>query len=139
METKLKKGIVFKADTVEEMAKKMNVDPKVLQQTLDRYNEFAAKKEDPDFGKTTFTQLINKPPYYFGTETQDVHFSCGGLRITPQAQVVDVNGKVIPGLYAAGETTGGIHGTNRAGGNALIDNFVFGRIAGQQAAATAAK
>ena len=139
LETKLKKGIVFKADTVEEMAKKMNVDPKVLQQTLDRYNEFAAKKEDPDFGKTTFTQLINKPPYYFGTETQDVHFSCGGLRITPQAQVVDVNGKVIPGLYAAGETTGGIHGTNRAGGNALIDNFVFGRIAGQQAAAPAAK
>ncbi len=47
LETKLKKGIVFKADTVEEMAKKMNVDPKVLQQTLDRYNEFAAKKEDP--------------------------------------------------------------------------------------------
>ncbi len=116
------------------MAQKMGVDPKVLQATLDRYNEFAAKKEDPDFGKTTFTQLINKPPYFFGKETQDVHFSCGGLRITPNAEVVDVNGKVIPGLYAAGETTGGIHGTNRAGGNALIENFVFGRIAGQQAA-----
>ena len=134
VEGKLKKGIVFKADTVEEMAQKMGVDPKVLQATLDRYNEFAAKKEDPDFGKTTFTQLINKPPYFFGKETHDVHFSCGGLRITPNAEVVDVNGKVIPGLYAAGETTGGIHGTNRAGGNALIDNFVFGRIAGQQAA-----
>lgn len=134
LEPKLKSGIVKKADSIEEMAKMMNVDPKVLKTTLDRYNKYAKDKQDPDFGKGTFTQTIDKAPYYFGTETEDVHFSCGGLRITEKTEVVDVEGNVIPGLYAAGEVTGGIHGTNRAGGNSLTSNFVFGRVAGEQAA-----
>ncbi|MDR3672060.1 MAG: flavocytochrome c [Holophaga sp.] len=134
LQTKLEKGIVFKADTVEEMAARMKVDPAVLKGTLDRYNTFAKNKQDPDFSKITFTQTIDKAPYYFGIETADVHFTCGGLRINPKTEVLDLDGKVIPGLYAAGETTGGIHGTNRAGGNALTSSFVFGRIAGANAA-----
>ena len=54
----------------------------------------------------------------------------GGVEINAQAQVIDTNGQVIPCLYAAGEVTGGIHGSNRLGGNALADTVVFGRIAG---------
>ena len=138
LHTKLEKGIVFKADTIEEMAKKMNVDPKVLQNTLERYNQYGKDKQDPDFGKTMFTQVIDKAPYYFGIETADVHFTCGGLRISPSTEVIDLDNKVIPGLYAAGETTGGVHGTNRAGGNSLTAIFVFGRIAGTNAAKLAA-
>ncbi|QEM70043.1 flavocytochrome c [Geobacter sp. FeAm09] len=134
LKTKLEKGIVFKADTVEEMARKMEVDPKVLQQTLDRYNQYAKDKQDPDFGKAMFTQTVDKAPYYFGIETADVHFTCGGLRISPKAEVIDLDGKAIPGLFAAGEVAGGIHGTNRAGGNSLTAIFVFGRIAGTNAA-----
>ena len=134
LQNKLEKGIVFKADTIEAMAAKMNVDPAVLKATLVRYNEGAKDKWDPDFNKTMFTQTIDKAPYYFGIETADVHFTCGGLRIDPRTEVLDVDGKVIPGLFAAGETTGGIHGTNRAGGNSLTAIFVFGRIAGTNAA-----
>jgi fumarate reductase flavoprotein subunit/urocanate reductase len=135
---KLERGIIFKADTIDEMAKKMEVDPKVLKATLDHYNQFGKDKQDPDFGKVTFTQTIDKPPYYFGIETADVHFTCGGVRINPKTEVLDFDGKVIPGLYAAGETTGGVHGTNRAGGNSLTAIFVFGRIAGANAAAAVA-
>jgi len=58
----------------------------------------------------------------------------GGLHINTRAQVLDAEGKIIPGLYAAGEITGGIHGTNRIGGNALLDIIAFGRIAGKNAA-----
>lgn len=133
-ESRLKAGIVQTADTVEDLAKIMNVDPKVIQATLDRYNEFAKDNKDPDFGKQTIVQTIDHPPYVIGKEFQNVHFSCGGLRITPNTEVVDTEGNVIKGLYAAGEVAGGIHGTNRAGGNALTANFVFGRIAGEQAA-----
>lgn len=134
LETKLKKGIVYKAETVAKMAEIMDVDAKTLQKTLDRYNKYAKDKQDPDFGKAMFTQTIDKAPYYFGIETADVHFTCGGLRISPKAEVIDIEGNVIPNLYAAGEVTGGVHGTNRAGGNSLTDIFVYGRIAGANAA-----
>lgn len=58
----------------------------------------------------------------------------GGAKINTKAQVLDRDGNVIPGLYAAGEVTGGIHGSNRIGGNAIADIFTFGRIAGEGAA-----
>ena len=64
-----------------------------------------------------------------------MHFTCGGLAIDTHARVLDRSGNPIPGLFAAGETTGGIHGKDRLGGNSLIDCFVFGRIAGEEAAA----
>ncbi|MDR3763179.1 MAG: flavocytochrome c [Acidobacteriota bacterium] len=138
VESKLKTGLIKKANTIEEMAKGMDMDAKVLRATLERYNKFAALKQDPDFGKTTFTQLINKPPYYYGMERENVHFTEGGLHITPRTEVLDVDGKIIPGLYAAGEVTGGVHGDNRAGGNSLAAISVFGRIAGKNAAALVA-
>ncbi len=63
-----------------------------------------------------------------------VHHTMGGVEINEKAQVINTKGNPIPGLYAAGEVTGGIHGTNRLGGNALADITVFGRIAGENAA-----
>lgn len=136
-EGKIRSGVVFKLNSIQEVADKMGVDYKVLKESFDRYNKFAAEKKDPDFGRTTFTQLINKPPYYVGIERESVHFTQGGLRITSKTEVLDIEGNVIPGLFAAGETTGGVHGTNRAGGNSLAAISVFGRIAGKNAASLA--
>lgn len=136
-EGKIRSGVVFKLNTIKEVAEKIGVDPKALQSTMDAYNKMAAQKKDPEFGRTSFTQLINKPPYYVGIERESVHFTQGGLHINPETQVLDLDGNAIPGLFAAGETTGGIHGTNRAGGNSLTAISVFGRIAGKNAAALA--
>lgn len=133
-EPKLISGIVQKADSVQEMAQKMGVDPHVLSHTLNRYNRFVKQGYDEDFGKRVFTQQINQPPYYFGKERFDIHYSCGGLKIDEETRVLDQSGFPIPNLYAVGEVTGGIHGSDRLGGNSLIDCFVFGRRAGKSAA-----
>lgn len=137
LENKLISGEVQQADTVEEMASKMGVSPKILRETLDRYNKYAGQRKDPDFRKTTFTQTIDHPPYFFGKDRLDVHYTAGGLRINERAEVLDVNGQPILGLWAAGETTGGIHGEDRMSGNGMLDDVVFGRIAGRNAAAYA--
>ena len=108
-----------------------------LKAEMDRYNEAARTGVDPDFGRTRFTQTIEKPPFYFGRERFDVHYTCGGVAITTAAAVKRENGETIPGLFAAGEVTGGVHGRFRLGGNGLTDAFVFGRIAGASAAAHA--
>ena len=79
---------------------------------------------------------INNPPYYAAERVPTVHHTMGGVKINGNTQVIDKNGEVIPNLFAAGEVTGGIHGSNRLGGNALTDTVVFGRIAGEQASAS---
>ena len=81
-----------------------------------------------------FQHKIDTPPFYAGARVPTVHHTMGGVEINTKAQVLDKNGNVIPGLYAAGEVTGGIHGSNRLGGNAVADTVVFGRIAGESAA-----
>lgn len=129
---KLLAGTVRMADSVAEMSKKMHVSTKVLQETLDRYNRFAEHGEDKDFGKKIFTQKIDKPPFYFGREQFDIHYSCGGLKINKACQVIGKEDKPIPNLYAVGEVTGGIHGRDCLGGDSLISCFVFGKIAGEE-------
>ena len=79
-------------------------------------------------------QTIDTPPFYYGEERFSIHYTSGGIAINPKAQVLDRDDHPIPGLYAAGETTGGVHGRTRLGGCALTDCFVFGRIAGKEAA-----
>jgi len=134
LDAKLLAGSVHIADSVSEMAKKMHVSAKVLQETLDRYNRFVEQGEDKDFGKKIFTQKIEKPPFYFGGEQFDIHYSCGGLKINKTCQVIGKADKPIPNLYAVGEVTGGIHGRDRLGGDSLISCFVFGKIAGEEIA-----
>lgn len=130
----VKKGTLVRADTIEELAEKMKMDGAKLIATMDRYNKFAEAGNDEDFHKGSLTQTITHPPYYAGLGQPVVHHTMGGLRINVNAEVLDIHGNVIPGLFAAGEVTGGIHGTNRVGGNAIQDITVFGRIAGNSAA-----
>lgn len=133
-ESKLLNGTVQSASTIKEMARKMGVSSSSLEETIARYNRFVDAGRDEDFGKTIFTQKIEKAPFYFGRESFDLHTSLGGIRIDEKARVLRGDGSVIEGLYAAGETAGGVHGKGRLGGNALTAAFVFGRIAGREAA-----
>ncbi len=123
------------ADTLDELAVKMNVDADNLKAAVADFNR-AVETGGPDgFGRTLFQYKMDTPPYFAGGRKPTVHHTMGGIRINEKAQVLDQDGNIIPGLYAAGETTGGIHGSNRLGGNALADINVFGKIAGANAAA----
>ncbi|WP_428770166.1 flavocytochrome c [Treponema sp. HNW] len=125
---------IFRADTIEDLAKQIGIDPAVLKQTNDDFNRAVEAGKDPEFGRNLFGEKMDKAPFYASPRMPTVHHTMGGIEINLKAQVLDKNGKVIPGLYAAGEITGGIHGKNRLGGNALVDIHVFGRVAGANAA-----
>lgn len=129
----VEKGIVFRADTIEDLAKQIGVDPAVLKETNDKFNSYVESKNDPDFGRTLFGDKI-VAPFYASKRVPTVHHTMGGVQIDLQNHVINKDGKVVEGLLAAGEVTGGIHGSNRLGGNALVDIHVFGRSAGQEAA-----
>lgn len=128
-------GRAFKGETLEELAKNIGVPPENLVATVADFNKHVASKKPDAFGRTLFSEPLDKGPFYAGARIPTVHHTMGGIKIDKETHVIDVNGKIIPGLYAAGEVTGGIHGTNRLGGNALTDITVFGRIAGKNAAA----
>jgi fumarate reductase flavoprotein subunit len=123
----------------------MNVPANNLIASVEEYNRYCKggdlEGQTDKFGRTLFIDTdgvnngINNGPYYAAIRVPTVHHTMGGVQINEQAQVIDTNGNVITGLFAAGEVTGGIHGTNRLGGNALTDTVVFGRIAGTNAAA----
>ena len=124
------------ADTLEELAEKMDVPYENLKKSFDDYNKsFDDKVEEDEFGRTLFTYPMKEGPYAAVPRTPALHHTMGGLKIDEGAHVLDKDGNPIPGLFAAGEVTGGIHGANRVGGNAVVDLVVFGRIAGQNAAA----
>lgn len=127
-------GIVYRADTIEELAEQIGIDPQVLRETHDTFNSYVAAGKDNDFGRTLFGKQIDKAPFYASPRVPTVHHTMGGIEIDLETHVLDTNGDRIPGLLAAGEVTGGIHGTNRLGGNALVDIHVFGKTAGEVAA-----
>lgn len=128
------KGIIYKADSLEELAELIGCPSENLISSVEKYNSYVDAGEDPEFGKNVFGSKIETAPYYAVIEQPSVHHTMGGLAINTDAQVLDVDGNTINGLYAAGEVTGGIHGGNRVGGNAIADIMVFGRIAGANAA-----
>lgn len=130
----VKAGRAYKADTLEDLAKQIGVNPENLVKAVAEFNKSVETKAKDQFGRTLYKDKIDTAPYYAGARVPTVHHTMGGIEINTSAQVLDKSGKVIPGLYAAGETTGGIHGSNRLGGNALADTVVFGRIAGKSAA-----
>ncbi len=127
-------GVVVKGDTIEELAENMGVNPDNLKQTVDTYNKAVAGEIKDPFGKNLMKDPFNKAPFYASKRVPTIHHTMGGLEITSEAQVINTDGNIIPGLYAAGEVTGGIHGANRLGGNAIPDTVVFGKIAGESAA-----
>ena len=131
------RGFTFTGDTYEELAAELAIDPATFAQTMNDWNSKVEAKSDPDFGRTSFANPLNTAPYYAVKVTAGIHHTMGGLAIDPSTAVLNTEGKVIPGLFAAGEVTGGVHGANRLGGNAVCDFTVFGHIAGETAAAYA--
>lgn len=127
-------GTIYRADTIEELAKQIGVDPAVLANTHETFNRYVEAGEDAEFGRKLFGKKLDQPPYFASPRKPTVHHTMGGLTIDLDCRVLNTEGTVIPGLYAAGEVTGGIHGSNRLGGNALVDIHVFGRTAGTNAA-----
>jgi fumarate reductase flavoprotein subunit len=126
-------GLVKEGATIEELAKNINVDPATLKATLDTYNGYVTDKKDKEFNKPVEVSLSNGK-YYAIEITPAIHHTMGGVKINPKAEVIGKDGQPIKGLFAAGEVTGGVHGGNRLGGNAVADIVVFGRIAGNSAA-----
>ena len=134
----IKKGYTVEGKTYEELAEAMGVDSAAFAETMANWNQCVADKTDVEFGRTSFANPLDTAPYYAIKVTAGVHHTMGGLKIDTNTEVLDADGNAIPGLFAAGEITGGVHGANRLGGNAVADFTVFGRIAGKAASDYAA-
>ena len=130
----IKSGYTVSGEDAKSLAKAMGVPEEAFEKTLSEWNESVAKKGDAAFGRTSFAAPLDTAPFYAIKVTPGVHHTMGGLRINGVTEVLDKAGNAIPGLFAAGEVTGGVHGANRLGGNAVADFSVFGKIAGESAA-----
>jgi fumarate reductase flavoprotein subunit len=135
------KGAIYSAPTLKELAEKCGIPPNAIEETVSEYNRNVAKGVDPQFGRVTLAAAygtpvrIDKPPFYAFPSTGFILGTYGGVLINDQAQVVDVFGDIIPGLYAAGEVTGGVHGAAYMTGSAFGKALIFGRIAGKNISA----
>ncbi|QQO09255.1 flavocytochrome c [Breznakiella homolactica] len=134
IEDYVKLGAVIEGATPEALAAAINADPVTLTATLNTYNQAVASKNDSQFGRSDLPRALSTAPYYAIEVLPAVHHTMGGVKIDTETRVISTAGKPIPGFYAAGEVTGGVHGGNRLGGNALADIVTFGRIAGNSAA-----
>lgn len=130
-----KKGIIVKSDTIAELAENLSLDPQTFEKTLNDWNTIVKIQNDTQFNRSTgMDEDLSQAPYYAIKVAPAVHYTMGGIKIDTNASVIDTEGNIIKGLYAAGEVTGGVHGNNRLGGNAIADIIVFGSQAGKQAA-----
>ncbi len=136
----------YKANTIEELARGLDVDPEVLVETVEEYNDAVMEEKEfnpavldgkgtqgIDLPKSNWAQKMDTPPYYGYAVTCGITFTFGGLRIGNNAQVLDLSDNPIPGLYAGGELVGGLFYYNYAGGSGLTAGAVFGRLAGSSA------
>ena len=135
-------GMASQGETYEELAANMGLEGDAINafvETMDVWNQAVADGEDKEFGRNNGMDAdLSTAPFYAIKIAPGIHHTMGGIKIDTEAEVISTEGEVIPGLFAAGETTGGVHGGNRIGGNAVCDFVVFGRIAGLQAAEFAA-
>ena len=132
----ISRGLMLQGDSCEALANELGIPADAFAATMEKWNGYVAEKNDPDFGRTSFAAPLDTAPFYAVKVTAGIHHTMGGLKIDSQTHVLNKEGQIIPGLFAAGEVTGGVHGGNRLGGNAVADFVVFGRIAGQEAAAS---
>ena len=126
-------GIVTEAATVEELATAIGADPATLKATMDKVAETVNTGAEDEFGRAGMELPLTEANFYACLVAPAIHHTMGGLKINTEAQVLKEDGTAIPGLFAAGEVTGGVHGANRLGGNAVTDIVVFGRTAGASA------
>ncbi len=140
IENMLSLGHIVKGETIEDLAEQTGMDAAKLQASIDAYNAVVAGEAEDEFGfkagNTADTQLT-EGPWYACRKVPTVHHTMGGIKIDVDCHALDASGKSVANLYACGECTGGIHGSNRLGGNAIADCMTFGRVAGAQAAANA--
>ena len=129
-----KAGLLTEAPSLEKLAEAMGLDAETLNGTVTAYNSYVDRGSDPDFNRPDMPRKVATPPFYMVEVGPAVHHCMGGIKIDTHTRVIDADGNWISGLYAAGEVTGGVHGANRLGGNAMADITTFGRIAGEQAA-----
>ncbi|MDO5532379.1 flavocytochrome c [Sutterella sp.] len=128
-------GDAWRGDSIAELATAMGLPPEALERTVERYNEGVRQGHDEvDKAPAVLRYELKTPPFWACYVGMTVHYTMGGMRISPRAEVLRADGSPIPGLYAAGEATGGVHGVNRMGANGINDAVVFGRIAGTSAA-----
>ncbi len=130
----IKGGYLHRAETLEELAEIIDTPKENLVATVDQYNEAVKTGVDKEIGRKLLVATIDKGPYYAAKRVPSAHHTMGGVEIDSETHVYYEDGSIVKGLYAAGEVTGGIHGANRVGGNAVDDTVVFGRIAGANAA-----
>ena len=137
LEKMLDAKILTKYDTIEAMCKGEGIPVDEFKKSLDKFNETVKTKKDPLFGRYINGEQVPmvEGPWYIGECQPKVHHCMGGLYTDMNCQVIDVRtDKPIPGLYAAGESTSGVHGAVRLGSVAILDCLVFGRIAGEKCA-----
>lgn len=133
IEKYIQSGLAVEADTPEELAEKIGADKAALKETVANYASYAKAGKDAEFDRADMPQSLETGKYYALKCAPAVHHTMGGLKINTTAEVLKEDGSKIEGLFAAGEVTGGVHGANRLGGNAVADIVVFGRIAGSSA------
>ncbi|RMC24387.1 MULTISPECIES: flavocytochrome c [unclassified Lactobacillus] len=126
-------GLVKHGDNLADLAQAIDVNSSNLKETIKTWNEAVNTKNDGEFGRTTgMDRSIEKGPFFAIHINPAIHYTMGGIHINSKTEVLDTNGNVINGLYAAGEVSGGLHGNNRIGGNSVAETVVFGRQAGMQ-------
>lgn len=125
--------LVKSGKTPEELGKAIGADGGALAASIAGYNKFQAAKKDDEFGRPDMPRALNEPSYHAIGIRPGVHYTMGGVLINGLCRVLGQDGKPVPGLYGAGEVTGGVHGANRLGGNSISETITFGRIAGREA------
>lgn len=131
----LQTGDAFRAETLEALGRKAGIPAEALRRTVEAFNG-EAEKRSGKCGRVV-CRKIETPPFWAAPVYLNLHSTLGGVRITSEGAVLDREGNVLPGLYAAGEIVGNVHGANRIGGNGIAAAITFGRIAGRSAARAA--
>ncbi|OPY07904.1 MAG: Fumarate reductase flavoprotein subunit precursor [Syntrophaceae bacterium PtaB.Bin095] len=126
--------LVKEGATLKELAGKIGVPDGALEETVAKYNAAFDAKNDSEFKRPDLPRPIRNPKFYAIGVQPGIHYTMGGLKIDTETRVIGKDGKPIPGLFAAGEVTGGVHGANRLGGNSISETITFGLIAGNSAA-----
>ncbi len=135
IETYASQHLLIAGNTIAELASNTGIPEENLTKSLERYNTQQKAGVDEDFGRSATGMIaLETAPFYVVRVKPAIHHTMGGLSVNTETQVLTSDGKPIPGLYAAGEVTGGLHGANRLGGNGVGDIVVNGRLAGLAAA-----
>lgn len=126
-------GIVFQSETIEGLAAEIGADPATLSATMAKFADDVKAGNEDEFGRAGLELPLTEANFYACMVAPAIHHTMGGLKINTSAEVLNEEGNAIAGLFAAGEVTGGVHGANRLGGNAVTDIVVFGKAAGASA------